>query len=188
MLITTPDAAARILPDEMDEQRGFLASFPRTPIPLPIFFLDPPLNPEVCFYFGDPSEDRSFKMAVDQTARVPEMVPSGKAIVSAWAAYPRTEELIGQPDDRLMEMALEDMEKLIPGFSGWVDDVALVRHGWGNAIYPPGQYQRVIDFRSKAEALEGISFVGSPYGGVHMEAAILTAKRAVTRVERSMSG
>jgi len=184
IVATTPDAAARILPDELSEQRGLLASFPRTPIPLPVFFLDRPLKTEVCFYFGDPSEDRSFNMAVDQTARVPEMVPSGKAIVSAWAAYPKTEELIGQPDDRLIESALEDMEKLIPGFSGWVDDVALVRHGWGNAIYPPGQYQRVIDFRDGAEALEGISFVGSPYGGVHMEAAILTAKRAVARVEK----
>jgi len=138
----------------------------------------------VCFYFGDPSEDRSFNMAVDQTARVPDMAPSGKAIVSAWAAYPRTEELIARADDRLIETALEDMEKLIPGFSGWVEDVALVRHGWGNAVYPPGQYQGVIDFRRKAEALEGISFVGSPYGGVHMEAAILAAKRAVTRVNQ----
>lgn len=188
IVATTPDAAARILPDEMEEQRGFLASFPRTPIPLPVFFLDRPLNAEVCFYFGDPSEDRDFNMAVDQTARVPEMVPSGKAIVSAWAAYPRTEELIGQPDDRLAETAVEDMERLIPGFSGWVDDVALVRHGWGNAIYPPGWYRRVIDFHNKAEALEGISFVGSAYGGVHMEAAILTAKRAVTRVERGAGG
>jgi phytoene dehydrogenase-like protein len=184
IVATTPDAAARILPDDMDEQRGFLASFPKTPIPLPIFFLDRPLNAEICFYFGDPSEDRSFNMAVDQTARVPEMVPSGKAIVSAWAAYPKTEQLIGQPDDRLINTALVDMEKLIPGFSGWVEDVALVRHPWGNAIYPPGQYQRVIDFRAKAEALEGVSFVGSPYGGVHMEAAILTAKQAVIRVER----
>jgi protoporphyrinogen oxidase len=185
IVATTPDAAARILPDEMDEQRGFLASFPQTPIPLPVFFLDRPLNPEVCFYFGDPSEDRSFNMAVDQTARVPEMVPSGKAIVSAWAAYPKTEKLFGQPDQSLIETALGDMERLIPGFTGWVEDVALVRHQWGNAIYPPGQYQRVIDFRAGAEALEGVSFVGSPYGGVHMEAAILTAKRAVLRVERS---
>jgi protoporphyrinogen oxidase len=184
IVATTPDAAARILPDEMEEQRGFLASFPRTPIPLPIFFLDRPLDPEVCFYFGDSSEDRSFNMAVDQTARVPDMVPSGKAIVSAWAAYPKTEELIARADDRLIETALEDMEKIFPGFSGWVDDVALVRHGWGNAIYPPGQYQGVIDFRSKAEALRGISFVGSPYGGVHMEAAILTAKHAVNRVSQ----
>ena len=183
IVATTPDAAARILPDQMEEQRGFLASFPRTPIPLPTFFLDRPLSADICFYFGDPSEDRNFNMAVDQTARVPDMVPSGKAIVSAWSAYPRTEELIGRSDDDLIGAALEDMEALIPGFSGWVDDVALFRHGWGNAIYPPGQYQGVIDFSKKAEALEGISFVGSPYGGVHMEAAILTAKRAVTRVE-----
>ena len=141
IVATTPNAAARILPDAMEEQRGFLASFPRTPIPLPVFFLDRPLNAEVCFYFGDPSEDRDFNMAADQTARVPEMVPSGNAIVSAWAAYPRTEELIGQPDDRLIKTAVEDMERLIPGFSGWVDDVALVRHAWGNAIYPPGWYR-----------------------------------------------
>ncbi|MBW1685896.1 MAG: hypothetical protein JRS35_12645, partial [Deltaproteobacteria bacterium] len=41
--------------------------------------------------------------AVDQTARVPEMVPSGKAIVSAWAAYPKTVGLMGQPDDVLIQ-------------------------------------------------------------------------------------
>ena len=183
IVATTPDAAALLLSDELETQREFLGSFPRTPLPLPIFFLDRPLNPEVCFYFGDPSRVRNFNLAVDQTARVPDMVPSGRAIVSAWSAYPKTVELIEQSDDDLIKTALSDMEELIPGFSGWVDDVALVRHPWCNAIYPPGLYQGVIDFRAGAEALEGISFVGSAYGGVHMEAAILTAARAVARVE-----
>jgi hypothetical protein len=42
-------------------------------------------------------------LAVDQTSRVPDMVPSGKAIVSAWAAYPKTVGLMGQPDDVLIQ-------------------------------------------------------------------------------------
>ena len=79
--------------------------------------------------------------------------------------------------------ASDDLDRIIPGFSRWVDDVALVRHPWANAIYPPGRYQPVIDFRTRAETLEGVSFVGSPYGGIHMEGALLTAKRAVARVE-----
>jgi len=183
IVATTPERAARILPDELKEQREFLASFPGTPLPLPVFFLDRPLDPEVCFYFGNPADDRDFNLAVDQTARVPEMVPSEKAIVSAWAAYPKTIDLMGQPDDVLIQTAADDMDRFIPGFSRWVDDVEVVRHPWANALYPPGQYQAVIDFRNGAETLEGISFVGSPYGGIHMEATLLTAKRAVARVE-----
>jgi protoporphyrinogen oxidase len=183
IVATTPEPAARILPDELSEQREFLASFPGTPLPLPVFFLDRPLDPEVCFYFGSPDDDRDFNMAVDQTARVPDMVPSGKAIVSAWAAYPKAAGLMDQPDDVLVRTAADDLGRIIPGFSRWVEDVEVVRHPWANASYPPGQYQAVIDFRSGAETLEGISFVGSPYGGTHMEAALLTAKRAVARVE-----
>ena len=111
------------------------------------------------------------------------MVPSGRAIVSAWAAYPKTVGLAGLPDDVLIQTAADDLDRIIPGFSRWVDDVAVVRHPWANAIYPPGQYRAVIDFCTGAETLEGISFVGSPYGGIHMEAALLTAKHAVARVE-----
>ena len=103
--------------------------------------------------------------------------------MSAWAAYPKTVGLMDQPDDVLIQTAADDLGRIIPGFSRWVDAAEVVRHPWANAIYPPGQYQAVIDFRSGAEALECISFVGSPYGGFHMEAALLTAKHAVARVE-----
>jgi protoporphyrinogen oxidase len=188
IVAVTPDAAVRIVPDALDPQRQFFASFPHTPLPLPCFFLNRPLNAEIWNYFSDPSEQRDFEMAIDHTARVPEMVPSGKAIVSAWTAYPKSVELIEQPDDVVIKRAQNDLEFMIPGFGQWVEEATVVRHEWGVARYPPGQYGRIIDFRREAGKLRGVSFVGSAYGGTHMESSLVTAKQAVERISRGDHG
>ena len=48
--------------------------------------------------------------------------------------------------------------------------------------YPTGSYRKVLDFKEKAKDLRGVSFVSDIFGGCFMEAAMISAAEAVTRV------
>ncbi|MFQ5699713.1 MAG: protoporphyrinogen/coproporphyrinogen oxidase [Myxococcota bacterium] len=176
-----PQAAARLLPDALGDARSFLAGFDYLRIPIPVFFLDRPLHPDVWSYFSDPGQERPFMLALDQAAKMPAMVPSGKALLTVWPHYPSMDTLMARPDDEVLRTALGDLEHILPGVSGWVEDAALVRHTWGTAWYTRGAYGRILRFRREAERLLGVSFVSSAYGGTHMEATLVTAERAVQR-------
>lgn len=177
-----PPSAARLMPEQLSEQREFFDSVIYSPIPMPVFFLDRPLRKDVWSYMCDPSIRRTFMIAVDAHAKVPEMSPSGKGIITAWSGHPMTLDLIDLPDDELLRMAQEDVELMIPGFSRHVEDTAVFRHPFGVTRYPPGAYRCIIDFRKKAKALKGVSFVSSMFGGTMMEGALISAAEAVTRV------
>ena len=181
IVATPPQAAARLLPDPFDEARSFLERFDYLRIPIPVFFLDRPLRPDVWSYFSDPREDRPFMLALDQAAKIPAMVPSGRGLLTVWPHYPAMDALMARSDDEVLRTALDDLEYILPGVSGQVEDATLVRHGWGTAWYTRGAYGRILRFRRAAEGLRGLSFVSSAYGGTHMEASLVTAERAVQR-------
>jgi protoporphyrinogen oxidase len=172
-----------MLPDELAEQRGFFESVVQAPLPMPVFFLDRPLKRDVWAYFNQPSVKRNFSFAVDGSVKCPEMVPSGKGVVSAWSCYPNTLELVGRPDEEITKIALEDLESVIPGITGWVEEARVFWHekaGMGH--YPTGMYRRVLDFKEKAKDLQGVSFVSDIFGGCFMEAAMVSAAEAVERI------
>ena len=85
-------------------------------------------------------------------------------------------------DEEILKKAREDIELMIPGFSGWIEDATVHRHSFVNAIYPPGAYRRILDFQDRAKDLEGVSFVSSVLCGMSMEAAIRSGADAVRRV------
>jgi protoporphyrinogen oxidase len=176
-------SVGKMLSDELKEQRDFYESVSSAPLPMPVFFLDRPISKDVWSYFNDPSLGRPFSFAVDGGVKCPEMVPSGKSIVSAWACYPQTVDLVARSDDDLLKQALEDLELVIPGISNWVEEATLFRHELaGMGHYPPGAYRRVLDFKEKANDLRGVSFVSDIFGGCFMEAAMASAFEAVQRV------
>jgi protoporphyrinogen oxidase len=177
-----PSAAARLMPDELAEQRQFFESIVYSPMPMPVFFLDKPLRQDVWCYFSDPTVKQDFMMAIDEHAKVPDMSPSGKAVVTAWSGHPMTLDLIDLPDDELISRAQKDVESMLPGFSQHIGEATVFRHQYGVTRYPPGSYRRVIDFRKKAEDLQGVSFVSSLFGGTMMEGALINAAEAVSRV------
>ena len=177
-----PSAAARLMPEELAEQREFFDSIVYSPMPMPVFFLDKPLRKDVWCYFSDPTVKRDFMMAIDEHAKVPDMSPSGKAVVTAWSGHPMTLDLIDLPDDELISRAQKDVESMVPGFSQHIEEATVFRHQYGVTRYPPGSYGRVIDFRKKAEDLRGVSFVSSLFGGTMMEGALINAAEAVSRV------
>jgi len=177
-----PTSATRLMPDELEEQREFFDSIIYSPLPMPVFFLDRPLRKDVWCYLSDPTVVRDFMMAINEHAKVPEMSPSGKGIITAWSGHPMTLDLIDLPDDQIISKAREDVETMIPGFSQYIEDATVFRHPFGVTRYPPGSYRRVIDFRNKANELKGVSFVGSLFGGTMMEGALISAAEAVRRV------
>jgi len=182
IVAAAPSSAARIMPEELDEQRRFFDSVIYSPFPMPIFYLDRPLRKDVWCYFNEPKQRRTFMFAVNGAAKVPEMVPSGNAILTAWSGYPTTLDLIDQPDDKLVKQAQDDIELAIPGFSKWVEEATVYRHPYAIARYPVGAYRRVLDFRKQANDLKGVSFVSDLFGGCYMEAAMWSAAQAVSRV------
>ncbi len=176
-------SVGRMLPEELAEQRDFFESVVQAPLPMPVFFLDRPVRRDVWAYFNQPTVKRTFSFAVDGSVKCPEMVPSGKGVVSAWSCYPNTLDLVDRPDDEITKKALEDLESVIPGITGWVEEARVFWHkeaGMGH--YPTGSYRRVLDFKEKAKDLRGVSFVSDIFGGCFMEAAMVSANEAVKRV------
>jgi protoporphyrinogen oxidase len=94
-------SVGRMLPDELAEQRDFFESVVQAPLPMPVFFLDRPVKRDVWAYFNQPTVKRTFSFAVDGSVKCPEMVPSGKGVVSAWSCYPNTLDLVDRPDDEI---------------------------------------------------------------------------------------
>lgn len=183
IVATAGNSAGQLLPDELEEQREFFDSVVQAPLPMPVFFLDRPVNKEVWSYFNEPTIKKTFSFCVDGSVKCPPMVPSGKSVISAWSCYPHTLDLVDRPDDEIIEKALKDVEMMIPGISGWVDEAQVFWHkkaGMGH--FPTGSYKKVLDFKEKAKDLKGVSFVSDMFGGCFMEAAMISANEAVKRV------
>jgi protoporphyrinogen oxidase len=174
--------AGHVIVAVIEEQRSFFESVTYSPFPMPVFFLDRPLRRDVWCYFNDPGLRSTFMFALDETSKIPEMVPSGKSIVTGWSGHPTTLDLIDRPDDEVMGIARDDIELMIPGFSNYIEDATVFRHPYGVARYPTRSYRRVLDFKRAARQLEGVSFVSDLFGGSYMEPAMSSAAEAVSRV------
>lgn len=177
-------AAGDLVPDALAPAKTFLTAFPYTPLPLVYFFLDRPLADDHFVYFGHPYRDVPYNMALNH-ARRREMVPSGKAIISTWAAYPSTVPMTEMSDADTIATALRDLEAFIPGVANWVEEARVMKHRRGIARYAPGTHRKIIDFKAYAAGLKGISFAGNDYDSVHMESGIRSGYRAASRALKS---
>lgn len=187
VIVTTPaGSAGRILPDDLQPAKEFLTSFSYISLPLVFFFLDRPIDAPVTRFFGHPYRDAPFNMAVNHARKTPHLSPSGNAIISAWPTFPHTVDLMKLSDDEIATIALADMEAFVPGIRGWVDQATVVRHDWAIARYAPGSVKKILQFKEYAKTLQGLSFAGTDYEFIHMEAGILAAYRAVERCLRDI--
>lgn len=181
IVATAIGAAAAIVPEDYAEAKAYLSGFTNTPLPLVFFFLNRPLNIGSYAFMGHGYHDAVFNMALDHSLKTPFMAPSGNSIVSAWPAYPGGAEMLKKSDEEMIAHALKDLEPMIPGIAGMIEAARVQRHNWGLARYEPGAHRRLLDFKRYAGTLNGISFVGNDYDGVHMEAAVRSGLRAATR-------
>ncbi|QTO23395.1 protoporphyrinogen/coproporphyrinogen oxidase [Burkholderia seminalis] len=175
------DRAAKVVPDEMRTAKAFLSSFPNAPFSLVYFFLDRPLQTRAFAYVGHAYRNAVFNLALNHTVKTPHLVPSGKAIISAWPCYPEAAALAEQSEADVIAQALGDVDAFFPGISQWVDEARVQRHAWGIGRFAPGQHAKILAFKKEAEAFRGISFAGNDYDGVHMEAGVRGGIRAAER-------
>jgi len=173
-------AAGELVPEALGQARKFLQGFPYTPLPLVFFFLDRPIADDVFVYFGHPFRETPYNMAVNHAGRR-EMVPSGKAIISTWAAYPSTVSMSEMSDTDTIAQALADLDAFIPGVAGFVEEAPVMKHRRGIARYALGTHRKILDFKAYAKSLPGVSFAGNDYDSVHMESGVRSAYRAAAR-------
>ena len=177
-----PSSAARLMPEQLEGHRRFFDSIIYSPMPMPVFFLDRPLPKDVWCYYNDPSLKKTFMFAINAAAKVPEMVPSGKGILTGWSGHPMTLDLIDRPDNEILREAQEDIALMIPGFLNWIEDAMVFRHPYGVPRFPAGAYRKVLHFQNTTRTLKGVSFVGDLFGGSSIEASVISAAAAVSRV------
>lgn len=180
ILAPTADVAGRIVPDEFGPAKSFLSSFTHTPLPIVVLFLDRPLDREI-YGFGHPFQDTIYNMTINHTLKSPHRVPSGKAIISLWPAFPGSAEMEAKPDDEVIAQALKDVQAIYPDIAGMIEEARVIRHRWGYARHEPGKIKRILDFKAYAETLPGLSFASNDFNSVHMEAGIRSAQRAARR-------
>ena len=177
-----PPAMGRLMPAELEEQRRFFESVVPAPLPMPVLFLDRPLRRDVWCYFNYPGLKRAYLFAIDQYAKAPEMCSDGKSVLTAWLSDPERTDLIDRPDTEVLKTAREDLERMVPGVSNWIEDAMVVRHPYHVAQYPLGTYRRILDFIEGAKRLKGVSFVSDYFGTSCFEGAVISAERAVQRI------
>jgi len=173
-----------MMPDQLETQRDFLDNVMYSPIPSVVVFLDRPLKKDVWVYFNDITQERDFLVCIDQLAKMPEMVPSGKSILWLAPAHPKSLRLARLPDDELIKIALKDAEGMVPGVGSMVEHVEVFRHPYGVPQFPAGAYKALLDFKEGIEDLKGVSFVSDIFGGHYMEASLMSAKCAVDRLRQ----
>ncbi|HCF9805913.1 protoporphyrinogen/coproporphyrinogen oxidase [Pseudomonas aeruginosa] len=187
ILCTTPNVSARLTPDRFGRAKVFLSNFNHTRLALAFFYLDRPVD-SAGVSFGTPySAKRYFNLSINHTVMRPFQVPSGKAVISAWSAYPGAVELLGKSDDEILAMALEEMKLFYPGLSkDWVEHSEVVRHNWGYARQAVGDARRLLDFRAEAEGCKGLSFANADFNLVSLESGVIMGKQAAARAVKSL--
>jgi protoporphyrinogen oxidase len=143
------------------------------------FFLDCRLSDDIACYMSPSHMGLEYSMAIDHTNKVPSMVPSGNSILSAWSLHPMGRELIDRSDEELTEQAISDLEQFVPSFRDRIRQTRVKRHRWMVARYTPGTHRRIIAFKKRVEAVQGLSIVSNDLDSCHMESAVTAARRAI---------
>jgi len=177
-----PISAVGIMPWEMEEQRQFFESIVAAELSLPVFFLGRRVHEETWTYFNRPSQRNAVMFALDETAKMPEMVPSGKSIFTVWFGIPTNKDMMDKPDDQVIKTAKDNMEFMLPGFAQWIEDATVLRYPFAGADYDLGAHRRVLDFFNRAKRLKGVSFAGDSFGGGFAESAVESATAVVRRI------
>lgn len=182
IVCTPPPATAAMLPDDWTEELDFLRSIRIPTFAFPTLFLDRPLQPGIWSYMMPWRQGTLTSCVLDAHRKNPHMVPSGKAILQPWPAYPAWERLSGMDDDAITAAVLEELGRFWEGIEGWVEHVEVTRHAVAVPFHPAGHHAAAKKFMASADAREGVSFCGDYLSGGYVEPAVWTAERAVSRL------
>lgn len=180
VVATTPHAAARLLPSDWTDERGFLEGIVIPPFAFPTFFLDRPMEPGIWSWVSQRGRGKKVSIMIDASRKAPAMVPSGNSVVLAWPCFPASRELVGLTDAEIIDTCRRELDEYFPGFSSWIEEAHVTRHAHAVPFHPVGHQARAMRFVEAADR-RAVSFVGDYLSGGYLEPALWSAERAATR-------
>lgn len=179
VVATTPGAAARLVPDDWQEERTFLDGITIPPFAFPTFFLDRPMEPGVWSWVSQRGKGKQVSIIIDASRKSPGMVPSGNSVVLAWPCYPASKAFVGLPDDAIIDACRGELDEYFPGFSSWIEEAHVTRHPYAVPFHSVGHQGRALRFVAAVDR-RAVSFVGDYLSGGYLEPALWSAERAAT--------
>jgi oxygen-dependent protoporphyrinogen oxidase len=111
----------------------------------------------------------------------PAQAPPGHALLRVLLGGTRDPELVEWGDDRLIDLALRDLERAL-GPMPRPDFVRLLRHRRAIPQYHLGHLERLARIDTRIRQLPGLFLAGNSYRGVGINETLRSAKRAVEEV------
>jgi protoporphyrinogen oxidase len=130
------------------------------------------------------SRTEGFKAAdvSDALFKCGTMVPSGRSILQVHFIGDSGEEIFGEKDASVIELARNEMRRIVPNFDGEVDSVEVIRQPTGMSRYMVGIYPRLRGFLESMKRYRGLHLVGDFYGHSTIETVVRSARRAVDAI------
>jgi protoporphyrinogen oxidase len=124
------------------------------------------------------TEDFRTSFTSDALFKCARMIPSGKSVLQVWFVGEAGAQLIDETDEDIVELAGEEMKRVIPNFTEEVEGVEVVRHQTGMSRYRVGIYPRLRAFLEGMRRIEGLHLVGDYYGHSTIETVVRSARSA----------
>jgi oxygen-dependent protoporphyrinogen oxidase len=173
ILATPPDIAAKLLPNDFNEEKPFLESIKSPPFVLPTFFLDRPMNEGIWSYLLHRKQRGLISYITDASQFTPDK--NKKAIIQPWICYPYSSRLVSSTDSEITNRCLDELDGIFPGISSWVLDVCITRHARAVPFHPVSHQRRSLEFLQRLNG-KHLSICGDYLSGGFMEAALWSAE------------
>ncbi len=168
----------RLLPILTDAERGVAEDFHYTRFPLAVFFMKRHLSADHWAWVFSRTEGFRASFTSDALFKCAQMVPSGRSVLQVWFVGAAGEQLVGEPDEAIVELAREEMTRVLPDFAREVESVEVIRHQTGMSRYRVGIYPRLRELLESLRRIEGLQLVGDYYGHSTIETVVRSARRA----------
>jgi protoporphyrinogen oxidase len=171
-----------LFPSLSDEERSVTRDFTYTRFPLAVFFMKRRLPADHWAYVFSRTEGFRTSFTSDALFKCARMIPSGKSVLQVWFVGEAGAQLIDETDEDIIELAGEEMQRVIPNFTEEVEGVEVVRHRTGMSRYRVGIYPRLRAFLEGMRRIEGLHLVGDYYGHSTIETVVRSARTATNEL------
>jgi protoporphyrinogen oxidase len=168
----------RLLPVLTDEEKSVARDFTYSRFPLAVFFMKRRLPANHWAYVFSRTEGFKASFTSDAVFKCDRMIPSGKSVLQVWFCGEAGTQLVDAADEDVLELAREEMMRIMPEFAREVRSTAVVRHRTGMPRYRVGIHPRLRRFLESVGRIEGLHLVGDYYGHSTLETVVRSARRA----------